>query len=188
MGASASSPAANANDASAPATMANGASAIVADAVTEQHDLTIDGYSHLKAILPTGQCATSRPFVAGGHEWYPNGSNGDGATEIVFCLRRAANNGEAAVVAKVQMVVLDGVGSPALFATSETTRFTEKGVGRRRFWWRRGALEEQSAGYATPPPANDRFVIRFFVTVFSRCRAEHRATPPPPPSKKFPIN
>lgn len=151
-----------------------GSAAIVADTVSEHFDLTIDGYSHIKAMLPTGKCATSPPFTAGGHEWcvdfYPNGklaAAGD-ADMIQFFLRlRRAAKAKAAAAAVVAQVRFDLLGDGGVLS------FAVDGRGQSMVI-RRDAFEQ--AGCAK----DDRFTVRFAVTVFrgaARRRRRRRAGP-----------
>ncbi|KAF0929761.1 hypothetical protein E2562_024449 [Oryza meyeriana var. granulata] len=164
----------------------NAASSIVADTVGEHHDLTIDGYSRTKAILPNGKCASSRPFTAGGHEWgieyYPNGKLLPGDADVIQLfvhLRRAKTKG-GEVVAQVEMTLLDEDGNPhraGVSGTSKIERFAANGVGTG-FRMKRDKFEQ--AGYAK----YDRFTVRCVVTVFRGCQAAEQAAPPvvvPPP-------
>uniref|UniRef100_A0A0E0M7V8 BTB domain-containing protein n=1 Tax=Oryza punctata TaxID=4537 RepID=A0A0E0M7V8_ORYPU len=146
--------------------------AIVADTVCEHFDLTIDGYSHIKAMLPTGKCATSPPFSAGGHEWcvdyYPNGKLVPGDAHMIqFFLRlHRAKAKSAAVVAQVRFDLLGDDGNPQAGVCSGTGKvlsFTVNGRGQNMVI-KRDAFEQ--AGCAK----DDRFTVRFAVTVFRGCR------------------
>lgn len=177
-----------------------GSAAIVADTVSEHFDLTIDGYSHIKAMLPTGKCATSPPFTAGGHEWcvdfYPNGklaAAGDAdMIQFFLRLRRAAKAkaAAAAVVAQVRFDLLGDGGSPQAGVCSGTGRvlsFAVDGRGQSMVI-RRDAFEQ--AGCAK----DDCFTVRFAVTVFRGCRTAEaapesrpRRPAPSPASPRLPM-
>ena len=95
-------------------------SAIIGGSATGHHLLDIEGYSHIRDHLPTGQCIKSRPFTVGaggtGTSWrilfYPNGVQPDVSEFISVFLDLDLDQAVAEPVeAQAKFSLLDQTGS-----------------------------------------------------------------------------
>jgi speckle-type POZ protein len=156
-------------------------SAIIGGSAAGHHLLDIEGYSHTKDYLPTGQCIKSRPFTvsAGGTSWrilcYPNGDQPD-VSEFISVFLDLDQGVAEAVEAQAKFSLLDQTGEPVPSHSQMTKMHKYLCTGDGGFGYRdfinRAWLEE--SGHLK----NDCFSIRCDVFVSMELRTEDRAVDP----------
>ena len=160
-------------------------SAIIGGSAAGYHLLDIEGYSHTRDHLPTGQCIKSRPFTVGaggtGTSWrilfYPNGVQPDVSEFISVFLDLDQQGATESVEAQATFSLLDQTGEPVPSHSQMTKMHTylctgdDGGFGYRDFI-NRAWLED--SGHLK----NDRFTIRCDVFVPMELRTEDRAVDP----------
>ncbi|RLN41438.1 BTB/POZ and MATH domain-containing protein 2-like [Panicum miliaceum] len=164
------------NDVTAPSR-----SAIIGGSAAGHHLLDIEGYSHTKDYLPTGQCIKSRPFTvgAGGTSWrilyYPNGDQPD-VSEFISVFLDLDQGVTESVEAQAKFSLLDRTGVPVPSHSQMTKMHKYLCTGNGGFGYRdfinRAWLED--SGHLK----NDCFTIRCDVFIPMELRTEERAVDP----------
>ncbi|CAN6373069.1 unnamed protein product [Urochloa humidicola] len=146
------------------------ASAIAVKSAAGTHELTIEGYSRIKALAGTGEYVKSGTFTVGGHRWhimyYPNGNIPDKSDSVSVFLMLEQPAAGVDIMARVNFSLLDLAGEPVPEYCRNINGSAVAFNTENPFWGHKRFIRKKELE-GSPYLRDDSFRIRCVVVVFS---------------------